>query len=214
MILFFTNVFYKLFLGFYENHYKPTKVRQNVVFTNLLANKHLKLVKMATYSDHYVEKSEAVEEDNVPSSHRDSILLVTDSYADLAMCLTNQCKLSGSRHNSVSKCSKDFFSKDDTNFNESAHLDCKSNSHNVSQCSEDCVAINRNDNTIIENVTESFGVDQKFVINKISDVSGINDTSTDTFEEDDDIDYLHDEAWKQHRKHFFVLSSAGKPIYT
>lgn len=29
-----------------------------------------------------------------------------------------------------------------------------------------------------------------------------------------DIDYLHDEQWRMQRKHIFVLSDAGKPIYS
>ena len=33
-------------------------------------------------------------------------------------------------------------------------------------------------------------------------------------EEEEEVDYVHTLAWKQHRKHIFILSEAGKPIYS
>lgn len=36
----------------------------------------------------------------------------------------------------------------------------------------------------------------------------------DDLQSSNDIDYLHDEKWQHQQKHIFVLSDAGKPIYT
>lgn len=35
-----------------------------------------------------------------------------------------------------------------------------------------------------------------------------------TYNNNNDIDYLHDDHWRLQRKHIFVLSDAGKPIYS
>ena len=33
-------------------------------------------------------------------------------------------------------------------------------------------------------------------------------------EEDDESEDVNSSGWRQHRKHIFILSSAGKPIYS
>lgn len=32
--------------------------------------------------------------------------------------------------------------------------------------------------------------------------------------DDGEVDYVHSEEWRQHRKHIFILSASGKPIYS
>lgn len=42
----------------------------------------------------------------------------------------------------------------------------------------------------------------------------LDDRETDELESNSTGDYLHDPTWLNEREHFFVLSSAGKPIYS
>ncbi len=34
------------------------------------------------------------------------------------------------------------------------------------------------------------------------------------FEEEEELDYVHTPEWKLNKKHVFILSEAGKPIYS
>lgn len=42
----------------------------------------------------------------------------------------------------------------------------------------------------------------------------LNDRESDELETNTTGDYLHDQSWLNEREHIFVLSSAGKPIYS
>lgn len=53
---------------------------------------------------------------------------------------------------------------------------------------------------------------EDFIINLLNQASSVlEESSVTTGDEDNGSDSL---SWKSKRKHFFVLSEAGKPIYT
>ena len=167
---------------------------------------------------------EDLPESDDSKSNRDSILLVTDSYKDLAMCLTEQVNISGSRHNSVSNGRRPRVSVETV---ECIHTsDSEQDTHNYTKSEPtSSISVDSNDGTnfIPKSKSNSETGSQSETNVQVADISSTTKSKgnaeastadTDQVFEDDSIDYLHDETWKQQRKHFFVLSSAGKPIYS
>ena len=207
---------------------------------------YVKTSKMATQNKELSENSEnneVVDDSTDGPSKRDSILLITDSYADLAMCLTDQCKLSGSRHNSASNNQDSGASTSCSLFDNSTsspnstiteqgpeinnHQDVSDDSNKlVDHVPNDCAAATTSPATALtstNNVNDSHNASkvQLSTDHSGSTASNVGRSACDKeaqscsdVDDEDDIDYLHDETWKQHRKHFFVLSTAGKPIYS
>ncbi len=63
----------------------------------------------------------------------------------------------------------------------------------------------------------SFAQDSSQTGNDETSASHASETQTvssaSPVEQDTEVDYVHTAAWRQQRKHFFILSEAGKPIY-
>ncbi|CAD6999685.1 vacuolar fusion protein MON1 homolog A [Ceratitis capitata] len=70
------------------------------------------------------------------------------------------------------------------------------------------------------NVHKSVSAESLPISNSTSTVSGeiVNSLSAATLDEGDDddaqFDYMHDSVWRGQKKHIFILSEAGKPIYS
>uniref|UniRef100_A0A0A1WVC6 Vacuolar fusion protein MON1 homolog n=1 Tax=Zeugodacus cucurbitae TaxID=28588 RepID=A0A0A1WVC6_ZEUCU len=70
----------------------------------------------------------------------------------------------------------------------------------------------------IDNVHKSVSAESLPISNSTSTISGeiVNSTGALTVDDGDDsqFDYMHDSVWREQKKHIFILSEAGKPIYS
>lgn len=70
----------------------------------------------------------------------------------------------------------------------------------------------------IDNVHKSISAESLPIINSTSTISGeiVNSLGAATVDDGDEnqFDYMHDSVWREQKKHIFILSEAGKPIYS
>lgn len=57
-------------------------------------------------------------------------------------------------------------------------------------------------------------LEEKLVTRDVSEQSSIQTVGDEGVSIDEDFDYAQDQEWLKKRKHIFILSTAGKPIYS
>ncbi|ELT95737.1 hypothetical protein CAPTEDRAFT_164017 [Capitella teleta] len=173
--------------------------------------------------------SDEILQGSEPGASRNSMLLATDSYDDLASYLSDT-NLSSDRDRLSSGSISEI-----THPTETESFDPKSviseevgpevveneineqleNSLDVSASPVDEPAALATSDS--DTVTERIGLDTP--TSQLSELSTDHSqpeacTGNNSDEQEEEVEYVHSQEWRQHRKHVFILSQSGKPIYS